>query len=577
VAQSAAIGAMNEIASEKGVVVCAAGSLPGDRHKLWRCRDSKSYHLQYGYSCVEHEIAGGLGVKMADPSRTVYLRLGDGSHLTIAQELHSDPGRHQAECDRGRPPRFRKHRRADPHLRQRQAGTRYPAWSGNGLDGGVLNVDFVANAASLGVKPFARRIEDLESALTRARDANHTTVEGDPEIRVPGYESCWDVAVAGVSESDTVQRACEDYEIAIKVERHFSVNCLTMPGYAVGVDLGGTNLRVAIVDDQGGMVEKLVTPTVELRTSECVIARMCEHIQQLRRNHKSSGPLHGIGIAIPGIIDLETGILRESPNLPGWYDYPVREEIERRLGAKVILENDANAAAMGEFWLGAAREYDSTCMLTLGTGVGGGIIIKGALWHGMTGMAGEPGHMTVDPEGAPCPCGNHGCLEQFAGATAIVRMAKESAERGEAPAIRKAIERETQFSARSVYEIAMKGDTPAQRIFERSGRALGIAISSMINLLNLPIYIIGGGGSGGWDAFSPYIFEEVEQRSFIYRATMQELQGGRKRPRTRITRAMLGSDAGIFGAARLPMLPEEVYEHSLHQGTPAVLKVAREK
>ncbi len=347
-----------------------------------------------------------------------------------------------------------------------------------------------------------------------------------------------------------------------------------MVGYAVGVDLGGTNLRVAMVDDQGRMVEKLVTPVVELRTSERVIARMCEHIQQLTTKYKSVGPLHGIGIAIPGIIDLDTGILRESPNLPGWYDYPVREEVERRLGARVILENDANAAAMGEFWLGAAREYDSTCMLTLGTGVGGGIIIKGALWHGMTGMAGEPGHITVEPKGAECPCGNRGCLEQFAGATAIVRMAKEAAASGKAPRIEQAMDSEGQFTARSVYELAMKGDVPSQRIFESSGRALGIALASMINLLNLPIYIIGGGGAGGWDAFSPYIFEEVDQRSFIYRATKQDADGGHKRPKTRITRAMLGSDAGIFGAARLPMLPEEVYEHSLHQGAPAALRVS---
>jgi glucokinase len=341
--------------------------------------------------------------------------------------------------------------------------------------------------------------------------------------------------------------------------------------FAVGVDLGGTNLRVAVVDEQGRMLEKLITPVAELRTSERVIARMCEHIQQLTKKYESAGHLHGIGIAIPGIIDLDTGILRESPNLPGWYDYPVRQEIETRLGTKVILENDANAAAMGEFWLGAAREYDSTCMLTLGTGVGGGIIIKGALWHGMTGMAGEPGHTTIDPQGPLCACGNRGCLEQFSGATAIVRMARESAGSGGAPAIQKVIEREVQFTARSVYELAMKGDVPSQKIFERSGRALGIAIASMINTLNLPIYIIGGGGAGGWDAFSPFIFEEVELRSFIYRATMQQTETSNTRPRTRITRAMLGSDAGIFGAARLPMLPEEVYEHSLHQGAPAAL------
>jgi glucokinase len=349
-----------------------------------------------------------------------------------------------------------------------------------------------------------------------------------------------------------------------------------MVGYAVGVDLGGTNLRVAVVDEKGRMLEKLNTPTVELRTSERVIDRMCEHIKYLIDKHSGNGPLHGIGIAIPGIIDLDTGVLRECPNLPGWYDYPARDEIERRLGTKVILENDANAAAMGEFWLGAAREYDSTCMLTLGTGIGGGIIIKGALWHGMTGMAGEPGHSTVDPDGPLCGCGNRGCLEQFAGATAIVRMAKEAVAGGGAPGIENAMVSETPFTARSVYELAMKGDGPAQKIFERSGRALGITIASMINTLNLPIYIIGGGGSGGWDAFSPYIFEEVEQRSFVYRATMQHA-GSKPRPRTRITRAMLGSDAGIFGAARLPMLPEEVYEHSLHQGAPAAMRIAEKE
>lgn len=346
--------------------------------------------------------------------------------------------------------------------------------------------------------------------------------------------------------------------------------------FAVGVDLGGTNLRVAVVDEHGRMLEKLITPVAELRSSERVIDRMCEHIQQLMKKYQGAGPLHGIGIAIPGIIDLDTGVLRESPNLPGWYDYPVRQEVESRLGTKVILENDANAAAMGEFWLGAAREYDSTCMFTLGTGVGGGIIIKGALWHGMTGMAGEPGHMTIDPDGSLCPCGNRGCLEQFSGAASIVRTAREMADAGDAPAIKEAMEREAPFTARSVYELAMKGDPPSQKIFERSGRALGTAIGSLVNTLNLPIYIIGGGGAGGWDAFSPFIFEEIEQRSFVYRATMQQ-SGEKSRPRTRITRAMLGSDAGIFGAARLPMLPEEVYEHSLHQGTPAAMFKAEDQ
>ena len=343
-----------------------------------------------------------------------------------------------------------------------------------------------------------------------------------------------------------------------------------MPDLAIGVDLGGTNLRVAAVDEHGNILDRRNTPTKSLRSSEAVVAAMCDHIAQLTSNLKTSGILRGIGVGIPGIIDLQTGVLRESPNLPGWHDYPVREEIERRLGTRVILENDANAAAMGEFWLGAGRDHDSMCMLTLGTGVGGGIILQGALWRGMTGMAGEPGHMTVYPDGPPCPCGNQGCLEQFAGATAIVRMAREAAAAGRAPALAKAINSSSQFTSKDVYDLALAGDEPSRGIFEIVGRSLGIAIAGMINLLNVPMFVIGGGGSGAWNAFSPYIFEEVSRRSFVYRATVQAPTGQETPQPTQITLAQLGSDAGIFGAARLPMLAEEVYEHSRQAGEPTL-------
>jgi glucokinase len=324
-----------------------------------------------------------------------------------------------------------------------------------------------------------------------------------------------------------------------------------MSRFAVGVDLGGTNLRVAAVDEHGTMLGKHTTGHKSLGSSERIVAVMCEHIQQLKDQFKDAGRFEGVGIGIPGIIDLRSGILRESPNLPGWHDYPVRDDIEQRLGMRVILENDANAGAMGEFWLGGARHHDSMFMLTLGTGVGGGIILDGVLWHGMTGMAGEPGHMTVDPDGPLCPCGNNGCLEQFAGATAIVRMAKETAAAGKAPAIARAIAENEPFTSKAVYQLAKQGDGPSLEIFRTMGTALGIALAGMINALNLPIFIIGGGGSGAWDVFSPHIFTEVERRSFVYRVARQ----------TQITAAQLGPDAGLFGAARLPMLPDEARVH----------------
>ena len=144
------------------------------------------------------------------------------------------------------------------------------------------------------------------------------------------------------------------------------------------------------------------------------------------RERSGGGELRGIGVGVPGLIDSESGRLLESPNLPGWNDYDVKGEIERRLGTTVILENDANVAALGELWLGAGRGSESLCMYTLGTGVGGGLVLEGRIWRGWNGMAGELGHCNVEPEGHPCGCGSWGCLEQYASATAVVRMAREA-------------------------------------------------------------------------------------------------------------------------------------------------------
>ena len=187
-----------------------------------------------------------------------------------------------------------------------------------------------------------------------------------------------------------------------------------MNAFAIGVDLGGTNLRIAAVDENGKIIEKITTGTEVARGRDNVIFEMCTAIQELSTKFRTSaGHLCGIGIGVPGIIEMTSGMLRQSPNLPGWEDYPVREEIEQRLGTKVFLENDANSAALGEKWLGAAATVDDMCMLTLGTGVGGGVVLQGRIWHGMTGMAGELGHITVEPGGVPCGCGGQGCPVQL--------------------------------------------------------------------------------------------------------------------------------------------------------------------
>jgi glucokinase len=341
--------------------------------------------------------------------------------------------------------------------------------------------------------------------------------------------------------------------------------------FAIGVDLGGTNLRIAAVDSNGKVLEKITLGTEVTRGRDRVISEMCTAIQELAAKFRSStGELAGIGIGVPGIIEMQTGMLRESPNLPGWQNYPVRQEIEQRLGTQVVLENDANAAALGEKWLGAAANVADMCMVTLGTGVGGGIVLQGRIWHGMTGMAGELGHITVDPQGPPCGCGNHGCLEQYASATAVKRMAVEAVANGQAPELARAMQEEPEFSSEIVYQMAVQGDQPARQIFERVGKALGMVIADLVNIFNLPMYVIGGGVSLAWEAFAPALLEEVRKNSFVYRATAPAhaahgVQGTAihddalpARRSTIITRALLGSDAGLLGAARLPMIARDV-------------------
>ncbi len=342
-----------------------------------------------------------------------------------------------------------------------------------------------------------------------------------------------------------------------------------MATFAIGVDLGGTNLRIAAVDQHGKVLEKITTGTEVTRGRDNVIHEMCTAIQDLATKFRAAGGMAGIGIGVPGIIEMQTGMLRESPNLPGWHDYPVKHEIERRLGANVILENDANAAALGEKWLGAASHVDDMCMITLGTGVGGGIVLHGRIWHGMTGMANELGHITVEPDGVPCGCGSFGCLEQYASATAVKRMAIEAVVNGKAPELGRAMNEDPEFSAKVVYQMSVQGDEPAQKIFHVVGRAIGIVVAGLVNIFNLPMYVIGGGVASAWEAFAPSMLEEVRKRSFVYRATVpsdsaQGVSGTHvhddslpARRNTIITRALLGSDAGLIGAARLPMIASE--------------------
>jgi glucokinase len=335
-----------------------------------------------------------------------------------------------------------------------------------------------------------------------------------------------------------------------------------MPDFSIGVDLGGTNLRVAAISTDGQLLEKIAIDAKVALGPDHVINEMCKAIRQVSDRCCSGGKLLGAGFGIPGIIDLEAGVVRKSANLPGWEDYPVRAEIERRLGTTIFLENDAKVAALGEKWLGAGRDANDMAMITLGTGIGGCIILNGKIFHGMNGMAGEFGHVTIVPDGVRCGCGNHGCAERYASATAIVRMAREAIERSESLTLAKAADSDAEFGAQAIYKLAMQGDEAAQRIFHRFGSALGIMLAGLINILNLEMFVIGGGVASAWDAFAPRMFEELRERSLIYAATAPDDPIGKQsgasasistgtRRKTIVTRALLGSDAGLYGAARV--------------------------
>ena len=307
-----------------------------------------------------------------------------------------------------------------------------------------------------------------------------------------------------------------------------------MGEYAIGVDLGGTNLRAAAIDESGKLLDKISGSTNFTEGREAVLADIVSAIQIMRERHGPAG-LAGIGVGVPGFIRMKEGFITGSNNLPYLENFPVRDEISRRLGTKVILENDANAAALGEKWMGAGRDVDDLVLLTLGTGIGGGIISSGRVLRGFVGMAGELGHLTVVPNGNPCGCGNQGCVEKHASATAVTAMARLM-QLGE------------ELTSKDVFELALKDGekgVKARTIWRVVGEGLGIALAILVNTFNFPLYLLSGGMLPAWEFFAPYMLRTMEERSFTYRVTKSE---------TRVAQATLGNEAGLFGAAYLPWL-----------------------
>ena len=339
---------------------------------------------------------------------------------------------------------------------------------------------------------------------------------------------------------------------------------MTLHQYSIGIDLGGTNLRIAAYrrnpDAKGQIAEGQIVESVNLPTRvadgpRAVVQDMSAAILALL-DKMGSAEFAGVGLGTPGPLELPEGILRNPPNLPGFDRFALREELQQRIGLPVVIESDANLAALAEFVLGSGKSYavDSLCMLTLGTGVGNGIILNGKIWNGHNGMGGEAGHNTVVPDGEDCACGSRGCLELYASATGVQRMGEAS----------RALHQQHQdpesepplLTARHIADLALAGDEYALTVFQRVGTALGIGLGALVNILNLPLYVVGGGMSAAWELFAPRMMEELRVRSYVYRLNEPTPEESRQRsPRkTHVVRAELGSDAGILGACLLPLM-----------------------
>jgi glucokinase len=331
---------------------------------------------------------------------------------------------------------------------------------------------------------------------------------------------------------------------------------MTQNSYSIGVDFGGTNLRIAAYTPASGFLETIQIPARVQAGRDAVVADMGSAIRKLRDTYSAKLTLQGIGVGSPGPLELPEGRLRNPPNLPGFDGLELRAAVQQGLGSCVIVENDANLAALAECVVGKGKTLgvDSLCMLTLGTGVGSGIVLHGKIWHGMNGMAGENGHNTIYADGELCSCGNHGCLEMLASATAVRRRALAMIGAGKSPGLTALEKRSPDFTSREISELAIAGDVDARKIFSDVGRALGIGLAAVVNTLNLPLYVVGGGLVNSWKLFAPALFEELRHRSYVYRLTDPErsIANGGSPSKTHVMPAELGPEAGLLGACILP-------------------------
>ncbi|MDR0882240.1 MAG: ROK family protein [Candidatus Adiutrix sp.] len=305
----------------------------------------------------------------------------------------------------------------------------------------------------------------------------------------------------------------------------------------LALDVGGTNITAGLVDQEGLVLARRAFATLAGRPPKDVINDMAAHLRAVATESSAGPPPRALAVGLPGWINQERGLLIQAPNVPGWVNVPMADIMSRMLGLPVCLENDGNLYALGEWLYGAGQGLNNLLVVTLGTGVGGGLILEKKLWNGSFASAVEIGHMPIDLKGAICGCGRRGCLETVASATGLRRLGVEWLAAGRPTGY---LGRPEDLTPIILYALAQKGDEMALTIFQKAGQSLGLVLSGVVNLLGLEGVVIGGGVAGALEFIRPALWDVLARRVII--AAPEKI---------RLLKGLLGEDAPLAGAAAL--------------------------
>jgi glucokinase len=310
----------------------------------------------------------------------------------------------------------------------------------------------------------------------------------------------------------------------------------------VGCDLGGTNIKVGVVDvETGKIVEEQSAPTLAREGHDAVMARMADLIDKVILDSGiSKVEIGGVGIGAPGVLDLDKGLVLFLPNLPGtWPNVPLVDTIAGKVGLPVYILNDVRAITFGEWKFGAGQGVDTMACFAIGTGIGGGLVINGKLHLGINGTAGELGHQSINFNGPKCGCGNYGCVEAYASGPAIAAAAVKVVMQGGTTVIGKMVEYDlNKITPRVVFQAAMAGDETAKEIYQQAGEAIGMGVSNMLVVVGARKVVIGGGVAAAGDLLLEPIRRTIQEHVFVMPKDLVE-----------VVPAALGTDAGIVGTA----------------------------